>query len=628
MCGFVSLIGLMDVEARRAAIQAMSHCIRHRGPDDKGLYFDEYVGFGFRRLSILDLTSAANQPMFSDDKRKVIIFNGEIFNYLELREELRSAGHRFRTSSDTEVILHSYEEWGTECLHRFNGMWAFLLYDMDHRKVFGSRDRFGIKPLYVYRHKHCSVFASEIKAILASGFYDPKVNWKTAANYLFRDELDAENETFYAQIKRVPAGSAFEVGIDGRYREWKFWSLNKLEGGRCSRGEDWLATFRDAVRLRLRSDVPVGVCLSGGLDSTSIICMMNELEERSKEQCGNDRVEAFCYMSTEHDEKRFIAATLEKTKAKLHECRATPLEMWEELPKVLYYHDEPVHSMTAVVGYKLFQLARNCGVKVVLNGQGADETLAGYPSYFRNYWFSILGNGQFQRLLSEIHKFCKVHEGNEVKEALKVFEGFFRDKLAGTTCYRKLRTMRELARIEDDKWFSKELVRNLSPGRVTPESGSLEAVLRYSVDRNPLPLYLRVEDRNSMAHGVEARLPFMDYRLVALAFEVGDEMKMRGQWNKWILRSAMKGVIPEVVRLRVDKMGFPTSASKWFGRELYSSAKEIVGSRAFRQRGIYNVKTVENVLERHKNGEAAMTERLFGVLQFELFMRSFGRVCI
>src|SRR5216117_514769 len=304
MCGLVVMLGLGGRQADAAVLSQMARSIAHRGPDDSGLYLHQQVGFGFRRLAILDLSPAGHQPMCSEYGQLVIVFNGEIYNYIELREELRAAGHCFRSTSDTEVLLAAYRQWGPECLGRLNGMWAFVIHDRRRGVLFGARDRFGVKPLFVHRGKDYWLFASEVKAILASGCYVRETNWQVAADFLLDGKLDETPATFYAGIAQVPPGCAFEIRLDGRWRQWAYWSLSAIEPEPTSGVEDAFAELlEDAVRIRLQSDVPVGVCLSGGLDSTAIVCAM----ARNREGGQAAPPLAFCYHESAFDERAFIA---------------------------------------------------------------------------------------------------------------------------------------------------------------------------------------------------------------------------------------------------------------------------------------------------------------------------------
>jgi len=412
MCGIAIAIGLNGRPIERVAIERMAKSLFHRGPDDSGIYLDGAVGMGFRRLSILDLSEAGHQPMVSEDEQYVLVFNGEIFNYVELRSELRQLGYQFRSSGDSEVLLAAYREWGRECLSKLNGMWAFVIYDRRHRRIFGSRDRFGVKPLYYSRTSDVMQFASEIKALRASGYQRGEINWRTASRFLLEGRLDSQIETFYEGIEQIPPGSGFELALDGTWHQWFFWSLDGLSPSVSGDpAEIFAELFEDSVRIRMRSDVPVGVCLSGGLDSTAIICAA----ARQRGEAGSSRSEslqAFCYMAKEFDESKYIADTLAQTHAQLRQLGTSPTELWSDLRRMLWFQDEPVHTMTAVVGYQLMHLAASHGIRVVLNGQGADETIGGYSSYFQDYWVSLLREGRVRKAWESVAAYTAAHGGN------------------------------------------------------------------------------------------------------------------------------------------------------------------------------------------------------------------------
>lgn len=602
----------------RSAVERMADSLFHRGPDDSGIYLDASVGMGFRRLSILDLSEAGHQPMVTADQQYVLVFNGEIFNYVELRAELITLGYEFRSSGDSEVLLAAYREWGRECLAKLNGMWAFVIYDRRRRCLFGSRDRFGVKPLYVSRVDGVVQFASEIKALRASGYLRTGINWKTAAAFLLEGRLDSQAETFYEGIEEIPPGSGFEVGLDGTWQQWLFWSLESLSPTIVENPADTFADlFEDSVRIRMRSDVPVGVCLSGGLDSTAIICaaarQQGEGGARSREA-----LQAFCYMAKEFDESRYIADTLAQTHAQLRQLETSPSELWSDLQKLLWFQDEPVHTMTAVVGYQLMRLAASHGIRVVLNGQGADETIAGYSSYFQDCWVSLIQRGRVGDAWRAITEYSQAHGGSASQRFKEAVVRCVSWKLHKVHAYRNWAQARRQARLRENRWYSHELLSYAGSGAAATPVATLSHALKQSIVSAPLPLYLRIEDRNSMAHSVEARLPFLDYRLVSFVCGLPDEWKVRGPWNKYVLREGMRGRMPESVRGRVDKMGFPTASKKWFAHDLYEPLRDVLASQTVRERGIYNAKVILADLERHRKGEADFANRLFHIAEFEL----------
>ena len=613
MCGLVVMLGLAGRKADAAALTRMAQRIAHRGPDDSGLYLDHQVGFGFRRLSILDLSPAGHQPMCSEDGQLVVVFNGEIYNYIELRDELRAAGFCFRSTSDTEVLLAAYRHWGAECLAKLNGMWAFVIHDRRHGVLFGARDRFGVKPLFVHRGRDCWLLASEIKAILASGDYARDTNWQVAADFLVDGKLDETPATFYAGIEQVPPGCAFELRLDGRWRQWTYWSLPAVEPESAADIEETLAELlEDAVRVRLRSDVPVGVCLSGGLDSTAVICAM----ARNRGQAAP--LLAFCYHESAFDERVYIADTLAQTGALLRRISLTPAAMWDSLAEVLRFQDEPIISGAPIAGFHLMKLAAGNGVKVVLNGQGSDEVLAGYPSYFHDYWYTLLRTAQVTRAWHEMQEYAAGYGISAGRLFLRSLARVFHRQLRRFESYRSL-VRRQDGRRRKQRWFAPSLLERRGPNDAGYEDLDLNAVLRRSVERARLPHYLRLEDRNSMAHGVEARLPFMDYRLVSLAFRVPADRKMQGVWNKPLLRRSLRGRIPDSVRNRVEKMGFPTSLHLWVTGVLAEPVRDILTSRAARERGIYNVEAMLRVLQNNHSIEPEAALQLFHVAEFELW---------
>jgi asparagine synthase (glutamine-hydrolysing) len=617
MCGVAAVVMLDGGPAPADIVRRMTKALEHRGPDDEGAHLSGSVALGFRRLSILDLTPSGHQPMSTPDGGVTIVFNGEIYNYIELRTELEARGRTFKSSGDTEVLLQAYCEWGAQCLPKLNGMWAFLVYDRHRQVIFGSRDRFGIKPLYRYQSAGAVLLASEIKAIRASGLYTSATNWRTAARYLLEDRLDDTTETFYEGIIQVGAGTAFELDLRGNYREWPFWSLNDIAKSSTAKpAEAFAELFEDAVRLHMRSDVPVGVSLSGGLDSTSIMCAAARI--RAAGGAKGD-LQAFCYMAPEFDETDYIMATVRQTGAKLHKLDATAQGLWADFERMLWFQDEPVHGMPALIGYQLMKLAAHHGLKVMLNGQGADETIGGYNYFFRDYWHTLLSTGHPLRTWKEIDAYVAGHGGNRTALALRQVRRLVQVPLGRSSPYRALRRVyRRLRR--PDPWFLPELSTHLP---AEPDANSapsdLDGVLAHDVTRLHLPLYLRIEDRNSMAHSIEARLPFLDYRLVTLMFTLDPEWKLRGQWNKYILRQAMRGRIPERVRLRVDKMGFPVPWRQWAAKDLHRPMHDIIASRQARERGIYDTGAILRDFERCRRGEGDFSHRMFNAVAFELW---------
>lgn len=592
-------------------VARMSALLAHRGPDGYGAFAEGAFAVGFRRLAILDLAPSGHQPMRSPDGRHVIVFNGEIYNYLELRDELTARGHVFRSSGDTEVLLAAYREWGKGCLERLNGMWALLIYDRVSRRLFGARDRFGVKPLYMFRDARHLAFASEIKAIRDSGAASLSPDRQTIARFLLEDRLDDSARTFYEAVTQIEAGTAFEVDEAGHMRTWRYWTIDSEADSEADPLSAYRELFDDSIRLRMRSDVPVGVELSGGLDSTSIVCRTaHHLAARG--EVARD-LRAFCYLSPDFDETAQIEATLKQTQVRQVSLQAPPTEIWSSIERHLWHQDEPVHSFTSVVGYKLMELTRSHSVKVLLNGQGADEVLAGYDNYFCDYWSELIRAGNLRVAQREIAEYAAAHGCAPGGIQARVRAKVTRQLLAKIPGYASLARARKRTRIAADPWVCQDLKCHWVPDRA-PEPLGLDAVLRRSVATSPLPLYLRVEDRNSMAHGVEVRVPFLDYRLVNLAFRAGPEWRLKGPSTKRLLREAMSGLIPEVVRTQTRKYGFPTSVESWLRGPLYEPLRDLLTSRVVRESGLWNHDAVMAALEQHRSGDHCHGARLFDVV--------------
>lgn len=594
-------------------LRGLSDSMRHRGPDDEGLMVHEHVGFAFRRLSIIDLSPAAHQPMENDSGRYSIIFNGEIFNYLELRRELEGLGYKFKSNSDTEVLLNAYIEWNAACLPKLNGMWAFVVLDKVSGRCFCARDRFGIKPLYYVRTAKFIALASEVSAILRSGLCPRVVDHTTVAKYLFFGELDDSNATFYEDIKAFVPGTWMVIERNGNVHSEEYWKLP--EGGIGEPDLDELYTlFHDAVKMRLRSDVPVGVFLSGGLDSTSILCAAaGELGKASP-------MGACAYMSREYDESLYIGDTVMQTGAELMRLEVDGINLWGALNRMVEYQDGPVHTPSALIGFCLCGLAADRGIKVILNGQGADETLAGYPPYFANYWQSLLGGLRLCRLVGQLQNYGAQHHTRTLLLLKNVLARFARVQLNRLRTYRWAAALHHRRGLQTHSLFDRCLVDCLPRHRVQAGNGGLDEALRRSMTVNPLPLYLRVEDRNSMAHSIEVRLPFLDHRLVSAVMRIAGIHKLDGYWNKVLLREAMRGKIPESVRTRPDKMGFATPDARWI-RSWAPGIEAIFHSREFAERGFFNVPNLLAALRDHVSGARECHEDIFRAVQVEQYLR-------
>jgi asparagine synthase (glutamine-hydrolysing) len=603
MCGIAGLVGRLEPRAP-AILSRMTAALRHRGPDDEGYLLacagsvhrfrgpdtvaeisdpplpasvpdGTRVALGHRRLSILDLSAAGHGPMGTSDGRLWITYNGEIFNYLELREELRAHGHAFRTESDTEVLLAAYAEWGEDALPRLNGMFAFALYDARERSVFCARDRFGVKPFHYWTDDRLFAFASEIKALFAHPRIRPRPDQGSLGGFLVSGALDETERTFFEGVRSLPGGHCLRVDLDGGVAARRWYALPETETRRADPAE-FGALLEDAVRIRLRSDVDVGTCLSGGLDSSSIVALTARL--RGPRSAASHWSFSVVYPEPDLDESPHIDAVVERTRVGSARTTPTAAELARDLPSLVRSQDEPFPSASMYSQWRVMRLASEAGVRVLLDGQGGDEVLAGYRYQLGPF---LAETARARGWSAAVREMERIHAVARVPRPL----------LAGLAAYHALpvpQALRDLARA---RYASQG---RLDPGALHPdfrrraravESGrhrpraSLLAERREGLLRTSLPALLRYEDRNSMAFSVEARTPFLDFRLVERAMALPSSDLVRDGWTKAILRESMAGILPETVRLRRDKLGFATPEARWL-REMAPQVRAWLGPDA------------------------------------------------
>jgi asparagine synthase (glutamine-hydrolysing) len=624
MCGIVAVVNRKRRAVPSTLIEAAADTLLHRGPDDMGLYASDHVAFGFRRLSIIDTSFAGHQPMNSADGTCTIVFNGEIYNYIELKAELSALGHSFRSTCDTEVLLAAYRQWGVECVKRFNGMWAFLIHDRQANVVFGARDRLGVKPLYLWQGDDWFVLASEPRAIGATGLVTLRPDWTRVADALVWNLMDHDNGTCFVGVQQIPAGSRFVITADGRYSNEAFWSLPDSDPSAAESTDDdqWIETLRglvcDAVRLRQRSDVPIGFTLSGGIDSTMLIC------EAARLNGGQSSLLAFAYQDDAYDERAQVADTVAQTHARLVSINERDLDLSTILPALIRANGEPIHSMSAVANYALFGLARQHGVKVVIGGQGSDEAFAGYSHYELNHWLALLGDGRIKMRVDDVVASSRLRQKSATTVLLGVLRRAARLAVADTSLYGWARSKRgrELPRNAWSPLFSASLLDRASVLRQSRSDHDLEHAQRTALRRWPLPMYLRIEDRCSMTHSVEARLPFTDYRLVELAMRMPRRLKFSRGFNKLGLRKAATGRVPASVTAKPGKLGFPVTIGARAISDLRALGGDLVGSRSFVERGIYDVNQARHLLSATSKGATVeQADALFHLAQIETWLR-------
>ena len=635
----------------------MTTALRHRGPDDEGyllahtesskvhplrgsdtiseitdpdingsLSFDNApnLGLGWRRLSIIDLSPTGHQPMTNADRSIWIIFNGEIYNYIELRKELQAAGFSFRTQSDTEVILHAYSAWGPECVNRLNGMWGFALYDTNSRRLFCARDRFGIKPFYYWWDGTTFQFASEIKALLQSREIPRVANDRMVYDYLAHRIIDHTDQTFFESIYQLRPSHWVQVDQSG-LRTHRYYQLEyspdagHFDEAQCRKLADEFRTrFSESLRIHLRTDVTLGSCLSGGLDSSSIVSTANQLifgSEGVSRAIVGDRQKTFTatYSDAQFSEERFVQSIIDRTHANPFFVQPSSEGLRADLSAFVRAHDEPVISTSMYAQWNVMKLAARNGVKVLLDGQGGDELLGGYR------WHFPVFHGQ---LLKEIRIGDLIHELGGTREATgqsmsSVIKPVLQ-KLAKSLVPRSLRGgLLGITGYLNNDFAARCGARALA---LTKSDFNLQQRLWEEETQFNLQQLLHYEDRNSMAFSIEARVPFVEYRLIEFVMKVPAVYKIHDGWSKYLLRRAMEGQLPSDIQWRRDKMGFVTPEALWM-RELHNHFLGMLRGEPLRAKRFMRSEKFVNDLDRSALPFASSDTWRF--LNLEFWMREF-----
>ena len=601
MCGIAGQLALDGREADPALLRAMAERIRHRGPDGEGFHVQGPLGLAHRRLAIIDLSEAAAQPMATEDGALRIVYNGEIYNYLELREELTRLGYRFRTASDTEVILHAYRAWGIGCLTRLRGMWAFALWDAEREQLFCARDRFGIKPFYYTLAGGSFLFASEMKALRAHPGVGLRPDDRTILTFLAWGVSDHSARTMVDGIFQIPPAHSLVVKkgrVEGPVRYWDL--AMREDPGRDSRDEDraaareFLEVLRDAVRIHLRSDVPVGTCLSGGIDSSTLTVLINDLVREEHPASVGDRQKTFSagFSDPRFDESAYADLVAARTGVDAHRVVPDAEGFWQDLPGLLDAQDEPFASLSIYAQYRVMRLAAT-QVKVVLDGQGADEQLAGYLGYQLSHVRGLLASGHLLTALREAAGILRYHRG------------FVRDSITQLRVRRRRRA----------------LIRG-TPEEILRYRGSLPRVLYREIFSTNLPALLHWEDRNAMAFSIESRVPFLDHRVAENLAAQPLNRRIRGGVTKWILREAIRGIVPDEIRCRMDKMGFVTPEEVWMKEALAPRILEIFSSPSFNSRPYWDAEAVRAEYRRYREGQTPYSPEFWRIACTELWLRA------
>lgn len=618
MCGIAGFVLPNHEESCRLLLKRMIGSIRHRGPDDEGLYCNELVGLAACRLSVIDLSPMGHQPMTNEDGSLWLAYNGEIYNFSELRKDLTSRGHRFRSEADTEVVLHAYEEYGIDCLEKFNGMYAFALWDAGRRRLFCARDRMGIKPFYYYESAGRFVFSSEIKAILQDSNVPREINPVGLNNYLSFGHAIAP-QTIYKGIQKLLPGH-YLLLEEGNLSDHVYWDLGKITPESLRSLEEYAQEvkelLRDSVRLQMVSDVPVGVFLSGGLDSSAVVAFASQIASRP--------VKTFSvgFEGGSHNELPDAQIVARHFETEHHELLISQQDIIPVLEKLAWHFDEPFADTAAIPVYLLSQYARR-SVTVVLTGEGGDEIFGGYRRYVAE---------QYSHLFQKLPPICRrlAETGTEYLPRLRRTKKLLRtmsivdpaERYAGWLLMFERNMMRSL--LQPDVY---ESLRNTDPYAAFRENYSMSDMLvnrMLKVDAKTwLPdTYLEKMDKATMANSLEGRVPLLDHRLVELAFRLPPQMKVGKDRMKIILRQAMSGVLPKST-LNKRKRGFTAPTDRWFRTGLKEFVRSVLCDGVLQRTGLFNMSFIDEMLRSHSEGKEVWDWPLFSLMAFALWHHAF-----
>ncbi len=599
MCGITGVLhfdGERPVDLQR--LKSMTDIIRHRGPDGEGFFVEKNIGLGHRRLSIIDLETG-DQPMYSDDGQKVLVFNGEIYNYIELREELKKKGYHFQTNSDTEVVIKAYEEWGYECQNKFNGMWAFALWDKSRQELFLSRDRIGEKPLHYAVWNNSFVFGSEMKALFAYGVPN-EIDYSLVELYLVFAGIP-EPFTFYKNINKLKAGH-YIVVAQGSYKEYQYWDLPEIDEANMISDKNLVYDqfdflFRDAVKLRMRSDVPYGAFLSGGLDSSSVVSVMSEISAYP--------VNTFTigFPEKRYDESKLAAIVAKKFNTIHNLGTVMPDDFDDIVEKVVFHFDEPFGDSSAIpTGYVSKFAAEK--VKMVLTGDGGDEILSGYNSYAGIKLASIYKKMpiQIQKLfpktISVIKKPLKGNKRNSLNHLEEILSSClldFNKRMLHKKAFIDFYTIKTLTKKIKDIYPVEDFFNQFMAKTSYKDEFYRLMFLNFKFD---LPNdYLVKVDRMSMAHSLETRIPFLDYRLIEFMVKVDKNLKMQGWERKSILKKTIGNTLPKKL-LNTPKKGFTVPLNTWFKETSFTR----LSSKLKSINQIMDTNIIQNIIKQNQEG--------------------------
>ncbi len=629
MCGIFGSIGF-EPDAARIDIVA------HRGPDGRGweIYSSPKgpVALGHRRLAIIDVSDAGLQPMGDASGRFQMVFNGEIYNYIELREEMRAKGEVFVSESDSEVLLRAYLLWGENALPRLRGMFSFLIWDRRDKKLFAARDRYGIKPLYMTSSPRGVAFASEIKQLLGLPSATNRMNIARVHDFLSSGISDHTSETMFEGVSQVRGGEcvsidASEAGaIEVKVRRWYPAVAGDLSISEEEAGGRFRELLTESVKLHLRSDVAVGSCLSGGLDSSAIVCLMSGMMGSGEGGAKVNTVSA-CYAEKSVDEKPFMDAVVAHAHTEPHFIFPKAEDVFQRASDITWHQDEPFGSTSIFAQWCVFEEAKRVGVKVMLDGQGADEQLAGYHSGFSYYMADLTRRRQFGQLIRTIIERNRYHGTSVYEQIRNHLVPLLPPKVAGL-----LRSQHRALTQHD--WLGTDIIRSKGNPKGALQLASDELGLPTVADirtlcmtltyGSNLAMLLHWEDRNSMAHSIEARVPFLDHPLVEFDLALGNDHKIVGGDTKRVLRKGMSHVLPEVIRERRDKLGFATPEQIWFRGPLRGLVEDGIEKTLSRFPGLMNADGVRALAREMLDGDRPLDFTLWRIINLGIWGERVG----
>lgn len=626
MCGICGIFHLQrDRLADVQILKSMTRTMRHRGPDDEGYFLDDNLGLGHQRLSIIDLSEKGRQPMSMEDERLWIVFNGEIYNYLELRQQLVGKGHRFHSHSDTEVILHLYEDEGPACVQRLNGMFAFAIWDKKDRTLFAARDRFGIKPFYYTMIDNTFTFASEIKSLFQADILQPEINFEGLADYL-TFQFCIGDKTLFRHVQKLSPGHCLTVKQGSNPTIEKYWDLDFTIDTHHTEEyfqHQLLRLVEDSVRIQLRADVPVGAHLSGGLDSSTVASLASSLIESPIHTFSGGFREGKQYNETSY--ARIVAESSETIH---HEVYPTAGDFVRVMPKLAYYMDEPAAGPGLFPQFYVSELASK-NVKVVLGGQGGDEIFGGYTRYLIAYLEECIRGGiegtqedskyivTFDSILPNLPQL------QGYQPLLRYFwqEGLF--ECPEKRYFRLVDRSSDIRDLVEADIFEQKNYNTFDAFTTEFNDGNIRSYInrmtRFDM-RTLLPALLHVEDRTSMAVSLESRVPLLDHRIAELVASMPPMIKYAGGRSKHIFRQVVQHIIPSQVLERKDKMGFPVPLREWYqqGPVRDFVRDTLLGTKAH-NRGFFKTKNFQSLLDT----ERAYGRGLWGLLSLELWAQAY-----